>query len=84
MVSLDIVILKCNSNLELNQAYITGSAFVILDGAGTILQTIYGDDTSNLTAIAIDEAFGKIATAVGSNVHVYKPYGQDEGALRVC
>lgn len=57
---------------------------MILDGAGTILQTIYEDDTTGLTAIAVDETSGKIATSTGPNVHIYQPYGLDEGALRVC
>lgn len=56
---------------------------MILDGVGSILQTIYEDDTSSLAAIAVDETSGKIATSSGPNVHIYKPYGLDEGALRV-
>ncbi|EDN98676.1 hypothetical protein SS1G_13535 [Sclerotinia sclerotiorum 1980 UF-70] len=64
-------------------AYITGNAFVILTGADTILQTIYDDDDTQLEAIALDEASGKIAACAGSNIRIYKPYGQDEGALKV-
>ena len=30
-----------------------------------------------------DELSGKIATASPSTVHIYKPYGRDEGELRV-
>ncbi|KAF7950431.1 hypothetical protein EAE96_007716 [Botrytis aclada] len=63
-------------------AYITGNAFVILTGADAILQTIYDDDDTQLEAIALDESSGKIATCAGSNVRVYKPYGQDEGVLK--
>lgn len=66
-----------------SQAYITGNAFVILTGADTILQTIYDDDDSQLEAIALDEGTGKIATCAGSNIRIYKPYGQDEGVLKV-
>jgi hypothetical protein len=65
------------------QAYITGNAFVILDSADTILQTIYDDDDGVLEAIAIDEASGKIATCTGVHVRIYKPYGQVEDALKV-
>jgi hypothetical protein len=65
------------------QAYITGNALVVLTGPDTILQTIYDDDEAELEAIAIDEASGKIATCVGKSVRVYRPYGQDEGALKV-
>lgn len=65
------------------QAYITGNAFVILIGHDTILQTIYDDDDSQLESIAIDEGSGKIATCSGSNIRVYKPYGQEEDALKV-
>ncbi|ESZ95068.1 hypothetical protein SBOR_4523 [Sclerotinia borealis F-4128] len=63
-------------------AYITGNAFVILTGADTIVQTIYDDDDTQLEAIALDESSGKIATCAGSNIRIYKPYGQDEGALK--
>jgi hypothetical protein len=65
------------------QAYITGNALVVLTGPDTILQTIYDDDEAELEAIAIDEASGKIATCVGKSVRVYRPYGRDEGALKV-
>lgn len=68
---------------SVTQAYITGNAFVILTGADTILQTIYDDDETQLEAIALDENSGKIATCAGSNIRIYKPYGQDEGALKV-
>lgn len=56
---------------------------MVLSGPNTILQTIYDDDEQALEAIAIDEATGKIATCTGSNVRVYKPYGQGEDALKV-
>ncbi|CAG8949631.1 hypothetical protein HYFRA_00007865 [Hymenoscyphus fraxineus] len=63
-------------------AYITGNAFVVLTGPETILQTIYDDDEAELDAIAFDEASGKIATCVGGDVRIYRPYGQDEGVLK--
>jgi hypothetical protein len=67
----------------LQQAYITGNAFVVLTGHDAILQTIYDDDETHLAAIALDEATGKIATCAGANIRVYKPYGQGENALKV-
>ncbi|KAG9233033.1 WD repeat protein-like protein [Amylocarpus encephaloides] len=63
-------------------AYISGNAFVVLTGPDAILQTIYDDDDTELDAITIDEASGKIATCAGNTVRVYRPYGQDEGALK--
>ena len=33
--------------------------------------------------MAIDEATGKIAICSSKNVHIYKPYGKREGALKV-
>jgi WD40 repeat protein len=36
-----------------------------------------------LTAIAFDEATGKIATCTERSVRIYRPYGQNEEALRV-
>ncbi|KAF4628729.1 hypothetical protein G7Y89_g9420 [Cudoniella acicularis] len=63
-------------------AYVTGNALVVLTGSDSILQTIYDDDEAELEAIAIDELSGKIATCAGSNVRVYKPYGQGEDALQ--
>jgi hypothetical protein len=56
---------------------------VVLTGPDTILQTIYDDDDAQLEAVALDEASGKIATCAGSNIRVYKPYGQEENALKV-
>jgi hypothetical protein len=65
------------------QAYITGSAFTILRGSQTILQTIYDDDDAPLEAITLDEATGKIATCTAKQVRVYKPFGLEHDALRV-
>ena len=55
---------------------------VILDGPNSILQTTYFEEHDELVAIAFDELSGKIAAASASTVHVYKPYGRDEGELR--
>lgn len=62
--------------------YISGSALVILGGPHQLLQTIYNEEHSDLDAVAIDEASGKIATCSGDEVTVYKPYGRNEGVLR--
>ncbi|KAF2091359.1 hypothetical protein K490DRAFT_31122 [Saccharata proteae CBS 121410] len=63
-------------------AYISGNALIILGGPRTLLQTTYHEDEDNLVAVVLDEASGKIAVASPKAVHVYKPYGLDEGALR--
>ena len=63
-------------------AYISGSALVILAGSHVLLQTIYHDESESLDAVAIDEASGKIASCSGPTVHVYRPYGQEESALK--
>lgn len=67
----------------MEQAYISGNAFVVLSNPNTILQTIYDDSAEHLEAIAIDEASGKIATCTGATIRVYKPYGREEDALQV-
>lgn len=66
-----------------NKAYISGNGLVVLEGANKLLQTIYEDEVEDLDAVALDEASGKIATCSGSTIYVYRPYGKDEGALRV-
>lgn len=66
-----------------SQAYITGSAFAILDGSYGVLQTIYDDDLQPLEAITFDEASGKIATCTATQVRVYRPFGSREDALKV-
>ena len=65
------------------KAYITGNAIVILKDPLSILQTIYDDDPSFLTAVAIDEATGKIVACTERGVRVYRPYGAGEGELKV-
>jgi WD40 repeat protein len=62
--------------------YISGNAVVVLDGPSNLFQTIYQDDVESLDAVVIDEKTGKIAVASGTSVHIYKPYGQDEGVLK--
>lgn len=36
-----------------------------------------------MEAVTLDEATGKIAISSNANIYVYKPYGQDEGAVKV-
>ena len=36
-----------------------------------------------MEAVTFDEATGKIAACSNANIYVYKPYGQDEGAVKV-
>ncbi|KAF2458784.1 RAVE protein 1 C terminal-domain-containing protein [Lineolata rhizophorae] len=62
--------------------YVSGNALVILDGANSILQTTYHEHDDDLATIALDEGTGKIATASASAVHIYQPYGKDEGDLK--
>lgn len=67
-----------------HQAYISGSAFTVLEGSRTILQTVYDDDVDHgLEAIAIDEASGKIATCTAVQARVYRPLGVGDGNLKV-
>ena len=67
-----------------SQTYITGNAFSILGDPDTLLQTVYDDDEEPLQAIALDEASGKIAVCTHRAVRIYKPFGHQEDALRVC
>jgi len=62
---------------------VSGNAIIILDGPDHVLQTTYQELPDELIAIVFDEISGKIAAASTSTVHVYKPYGREEGALRV-
>ncbi|KAF2488393.1 hypothetical protein BU16DRAFT_623447 [Lophium mytilinum] len=63
-------------------AYISGNSVVVLDGYNHVLQTIYIEEEEDLEAIKLDEETGKIATCSGEHIYIYKPYGQDEGALK--
>lgn len=72
-----------STHASLQQAYISGDALVILSGPNRVLQTIYIEEDKELQAITFDEASGKIAVSAGGNVYIYRPYGQDEGAIKV-
>ena len=65
------------------QAYVSGTAVVILGGPQEILQTIYIDDVESLEAITIEETFGTIAVCGGQNVYIYEPFGRAEDVLKV-
>lgn len=56
---------------------------MILSGPRSLIQTIYDDQLLALEAVVIDEATGKIAVCSSEEVHIYKPYGKKEGALKV-
>lgn len=71
------------ANVHSPQAYITGNAFAILSNPDTLLQTVYDDDDEPLVAIAFDEASGKIAACTPRVVRTYKPFGQQDDALKV-
>lgn len=63
-------------------AYISGNALVVLDRPNHVLQTIYIDEETELGAVALDEATGKLAACSTNNIYIYRPYGQDEGAIK--
>ena len=67
------------------QAYITGSAFTILTGPETLVQTIYAVTEDALEAIDIDEESGRIATCTRTVLSVYKPCVSGRGTSpKVC
>lgn len=68
---------------ETSQAYISGSALIILGGPHHIIQTVYHDASPPLDAVAIDEATGKIAISNSQDIYIYRPYGIEEDALKV-
>ena len=63
--------------------YVSGNALVILDRPDHILQTIYHDDQIPLDSVDLDEATGKIAVCSTLALHIYRPFGQEEGVLKV-
>ena len=63
--------------------YISGNALTILSGPRKLLQTIYLEESNPLDAVTFDKDTGNIATCSGSTVYLYRPYGRDEGALKV-
>ncbi len=65
------------------KAYISGNALIILDRPSHVLQTIYIDEESELEAVALDEGTGKLAACSAQQIYIYRPYGQDEGVVKV-
>lgn len=66
-----------------SQAYISGNALIILDRPTHVVQTIYIDDEFELEGVAIDEASGKLATCSTKSIYIFRPYGEDEGFVKV-
>ncbi|KAI1148257.1 WD repeat domain-containing protein [Nemania diffusa] len=62
--------------------YVTGNALSILSNPGTILHTIYDDDSRSLEAVAFDESSGKIAACTDGTVRIYRPLGHDHDSLK--
>ncbi|KAG9184939.1 hypothetical protein G6011_11769 [Alternaria panax] len=62
--------------------YISGNALIVLDRPDHVLQTIYIDEEFELEAVAIDEGTGKLAAGSTRRIYIYRPYGQDEGAVK--
>lgn len=63
--------------------YISGSAINILTGPHSLIQTIYLDGCVALESLALSAGTGKIAACDSKVVYIYRPYGKDEGALKV-
>ncbi|RYO19232.1 Regulator of V-ATPase in vacuolar membrane protein 1 [Alternaria arborescens] len=62
--------------------YISGNALIVLDRPNHVLQTIYIDEEFELEAVAIDQGTGKLAACSTRRIYIYRPYGQDEGAVK--
>ena len=56
---------------------------MILDRPDHVLQTIYVDEEFELEAVALDEGTGKLAVCSQKHIYIYRPYGQDEGVVKV-
>lgn len=61
----------------------SGTALVILDKPNHIFQTIYHDNIKPFESVSLDEKTGKIAACSDGRAFIYKPYGYDEGLLKV-
>ncbi|KAH8167321.1 hypothetical protein CIB48_g899 [Xylaria polymorpha] len=62
--------------------YISGNALSILSGPGTILHTIYDDDSRRLETVAFDEVSGKIAACTDGTVRIYRPMRHAHDSLK--
>ena len=65
------------------QTYISGSSVLIFTGPNDLLQTISHGEEEVLTAVTISDVTGKLAVCTEKTVYIYKPYGEDIGALQV-
>ena len=66
------------------QAYISGKALNILTGPYTLVQTIYQDECNVFESVAFSDSTGKLATCDTKSAYIYRPYGREEGALKVA
>lgn len=69
---------------DTSKAYISGNALIILGGPHNLIQTIYHDDSIGFDAVAVDKLSGNIAISNEEEIYVYRPYGRDEGVLKVA
>ena len=65
------------------KVYISGNSLVILGGPQDLIQTTFLDECDAFHAVSIDENSGKIAVSSSNQVHVFKPYGLEDGMLKV-
>ena len=63
--------------------YISGNAINILTGPHSLIQTIYLDGCVALESLSLSAETGKIAACDTKVLYTYRPYGKDEGALKV-
>ena len=61
----------------------SANALIILDGPCNLIQTIYLEECEALDSVTIDAASGKIVTCSSNAIYVYKPYGREDGILKV-
>lgn len=69
---------------DASKAYISGKALIILGGPDDLIQTIYHDDSVGFDAVSVDKLSGKIAICNEDEIYIYRPYGRDEGVLKVA
>lgn len=69
---------------DASKAYISGNALIILGGPDNLIQTIYHDNSVGFDAVSVDKLSGKIAISNEEEIYVYRPYGRDEGILKVA
>ena len=61
----------------------SANAIIILGSLRDLIQTIYLEECEALDGVTIDAASGKIATWSSNTIYVYKPYGREDGMLKV-